>query len=433
MPATAVVIVSCHRPWICSAAVAVRNRLYPAAAQVGVLWRHCEDARLVWNLAVEQQSWWWPGRGAAPGSAERLRQLAQVRAAVPWLAEGSSSVQQQALRDFDKAMAAFFRPDNPAGRPKYRNKRGPQSFVIRDTRVRRVTRRWGEVQVPKCGWVRFRWTRTLPSDLGMARVRVDRAGRWHVAFPAPQPALARRAGGGPVGIDRGVHTALVTSGGQHYRAPQISGRRAARYLALERRLRRQVKGSRRRDKTRHAMAQITARVTDRRRDWAEKISTRLVTGHDLIVVEKLNTAGMVRKPKAKPDPQRPGGFLPNGARSKAGLNRAILGSYWGLLAQRADQKAAASGATVVYVDPRFTSQQCHVCGHTAAGNRDSQAVFRCQQCGHADHADVNAARNILARGLAIMAVPALAPGHGAHARVSRQHLLARREPAWSAA
>jgi putative transposase len=412
--------------------VAVRNRLYPAAAQVGILSRHCEDARFVWNLAVEQQSWWWPGRRAAPGSAERQRQLAQARAAEPWLAEGSSSVQQQALRDFDKAMAAFFRPDNATGKPKYRSKRGPQGFVIRDTKVRRLTRRWGAVQVPKCGWVRFRWTRALPAHLGMARVTVDRAGRWHVAFPAPQPTLVR-AGGAPVGIDRGVRTALVTSGGQHYRAPRISRRHAARYLALQQRLRRQAQGSRRRETTRQAMAQITAAVTDRRRDWAEKISTRLVIDHDVIVLEKLNTAGMVRKPKAKPDPAHRGGFLPNRARSKAGLNRAILGSCWGLLARRAEQKAAASGAAVIYVDPRFTSQQCHVCGHTAPGNRDSQAVFRCQQCGHSDHADVNAAQNILARGLATMAVPALAPGHGAHARVSRQHSLARREPAWSAA
>jgi putative transposase len=424
---------ACQGPKICSAAVAVRNRLYPAAAQVGVLWRHCEDARLVWNLAVEQQSWWWPGRGAAPGSAERQRQLAQARAVEPWLREGSSSVQQQALRDFDRAMAAFFRPDNPAGRPGYRGKRGAQGFVVRDTRVRRVTRRWGEVQVPKCGWVRFRWTRVLPAALGMARVRVDRGGRWHVSFPAPQPALARRAGGGPVGIDRGVRTALVTSGGQHYRAPRISGRQAARYLALQQRLRRQALGSRRREATRLAMAQITAAVTGRRRDWAEKVSTRLVTDHDLIVVEKLNTPGMVRKPAAKPDPEHPGGFLPNRAGAKAGLNRAILGSCWGLFARRAEQKAAASGAAVIYVDPRFTSQQCHVCGHTAPGNRDSQAVFRCQQCGHRDHADVNAARNILARGLATTAVPAPAPGHGAHACISRQPPLARREPARSAA
>ena len=172
-----------------------------------------------------------------------------------------------------------------------------------------MTRRWGEVQVPKCGWVRFRWTRTLPADLGMARVTVDRAGRWHVAFPAPQPALARRAGGGPVGIDRGVRTALVTSGGQHYRAPRISGRQAARYLALQQQLHRQDPGSRRREKTRRAMAQITAAVTDRRRDWAEKISTRLVTDHDLIVLEKLNTPHMVRKPKGEARPG-PSGRLP---------------------------------------------------------------------------------------------------------------------------
>ena len=367
----------------------------------------------MWNLAVEQQSWWWLGRGSVPGSAERQRQLAQARAAEPWLAEGSSTVQQQALRDFDKSMAAFFRTGNPAGKPTYRSKRGRQGFVIRDTRVRRVTRRWGEVRVPKCGWVRFRWTRTLPAHLGMARVTVDRAGRWHVAFPAPQPGLARPAGGGPVGIDRGVRTALVTSGGQHYRAPRISGRQAARYLALEQRLRRQIKGSRRRERTRQAMAQITAHVTDRRRDWAEKVSTHLVKDHDVIVLEKLNIPGMVRKPKAKPDPEQRSGFLANRARSKAGLNRAILGSCWGLLARRAEQKAAASGTAVIYVDPRFTSQQCHVCGHTAPGNRDSQAVFRCQRCGHGDHADVNAARNILARGLATMAVPAPAPGHGA--------------------
>src|SRR6266480_188079 len=98
MPARAVVAAGCRRPGVWSAAVAVRNRLYPAEAQVGILWRHCEDARFVWNLAAEQQSWWWPDRGSAPGSAERQRQLAEARAAEPWLAEGSSSaVQQQAL------------------------------------------------------------------------------------------------------------------------------------------------------------------------------------------------------------------------------------------------------------------------------------------------------------------------------------------------
>jgi putative transposase len=395
--------------------VAIRDRLCPAPEQERVLRMHCDHARYVWNLAVEQQAWWWPGRGRAPGYVEQARQLAEARAAEPWLGGGSSSVQQQALRDFGLAMTAFFDPANPAGKPGYRSKRHVQGFAIRDTKVRRLNRRWGEVHVPKCGWVRFRWTRQLPGGLGMARVTLDRAGRWHVSFPAPQPAVAATGRGGSTGVDRGVRTALVTSGGQHYRAPRISDRQAARYLGLQRKLARQHQGSQRRERTRRAMAVITARLAGRRKDWAEKLSTRLVASNDLVVLEKLNTKAMVRRPKPKPDTGQPGAFLPNGARAKAGLNKAILASCWGTLGRRLAEKGAASGVTVLFADPRFTSQQCHACGHTQAENRESQAVFRCQQCGHHDHADHNAARNILARGLATLGgqVPARAPGHGA--------------------
>lgn len=413
--AAAVVAIECHRSMAGSYVVAIRNRMYPDG-QVHATMRdlHCAHARYVWNLAVEQQSWWRPGRGNAPGSAERQRQLAEARAAEPWLRDGSSSVQQQALRDFDRALAAFFDQDNLIGRPAYRSaKRGVQGFVIRDTKVRRLNRRWGEVLVPKCGWVRFRWTRPLPVRLGMARVTLDRAGRWHVSFPAPQPIVEREPAGNTVGLDRGVRTALVISDGQHYRAPRISDRAARRYVGLQQRLARQHPGSRRREKTRLAMARIAARVSDRRRDWAEKISTRLVRHNDVIVLEKLNIQGMVRKPKAKPNPDKPGSFQPNRRRAKAGLNRAILASCWGTLARRLDQKAAASGVTLVYVSARFTSQQCRACGHTSRMNRESQAVFLCESCGHRDHADANAAKNTLARGMAALAVPAHAPGHGA--------------------
>ena len=197
--------------------MAIRNRLYPGAAQLPSLREHCAHARFVWNLAVEQQSWWRPGRGNAPSSAERYRQLTQARRAECWLGAGSSSVQQQALRDFDRAMAAFFDPANPARKPDYRSRRDIQGFAVRDTKARRVNRRWGEVHIPKCGWARFRWTRPLPSRLGVARVTCDRAGRWQVSFPAPQPPVARERTGEIIGVDRGATTALVTSDGQHYR------------------------------------------------------------------------------------------------------------------------------------------------------------------------------------------------------------------------
>ena len=103
-------------------------------------------------------------------------------------------------------------------------------------------------------------------------------------------------------------------------------------------------------------------------------------------------------------------YLPNRRRQKAGLNRGILGSCWGLLATRTEQKAVASGAAVMYVDPKYSSQQCRRCSHVATENRESQAVFRCVACGHEDHADANAAKNVLARGLAFLDIPAQAPG-----------------------
>lgn len=78
-----------------------RYRLEPTAQQEQALLRHCADARYVWNLAVEQHSHWQPGRKSAPGYLEQCRQLTEARADNPWLAEGSQTVQQQALRDFD--------------------------------------------------------------------------------------------------------------------------------------------------------------------------------------------------------------------------------------------------------------------------------------------------------------------------------------------
>jgi len=97
-----------------------RYRLFPLPAQEAVLRDHCAHARYVWNLAVEQYQHWRPGRKGAPGYLEQSRQLTEARAEHDWLRAGSQTVQQQALRDFAQAIAAFFDPGNPAGRPSWR-------------------------------------------------------------------------------------------------------------------------------------------------------------------------------------------------------------------------------------------------------------------------------------------------------------------------
>src|SRR5438067_4232547 len=184
-----------------------RYRLLPSPAQEAVLRGHCAHARYVWNLAVEQHAHWRPGRAGAPGYLEQCRQLTEARAEHPWLAAGSQMVQQQALRDCAQAMAAFYDPHNPARRPTWRKAGRNEGFrivAVRPGHVRRLSRKTGQIWVPKAGWVRFRWSRPVPPSARSYRVTMDRARRWHVAFaviPEPMPAPGN---GQTAGIDRGV-------------------------------------------------------------------------------------------------------------------------------------------------------------------------------------------------------------------------------------
>src|SRR6266581_8656086 len=330
-----------------------RYRLLPTPAQQAVLRDHCGRARYVWNLAVEQHSHWHPGRGNAPGYLEQCRQLTQARAEHPWLAAGSQTDKQQALRDFTQAMAAFFDPANPAGRPSWRKAGRHEGFRIvgrgRQWDVRRVSRKAGQVWVPKAGWVRFRWSRAVPPAAKSYRVTMDRAGRWHVAFSAiPEPVPAP-GNGQVVGVDRGVAVSAALSTGELLRVPGLTAPERARLRRLERKLARARRGSGRRKRVKAALARLKARETDRRRDWAEKTSTRLAHDFDLIRVENLNIVGMTRS--AKGTAAEPG----RNVRAKSGLNRGIMRSGWGLLVRRLRDKAPGR---VEKIDAAFTSQRC---------------------------------------------------------------------------
>jgi putative transposase len=388
-----------------------RYRLYPTPAQEGVLLGHCAHARYVWNLAVEQRSWWQPGR-PAPGYAQQCRQLSEARAAYPWLAAGSVIVQQQALRDFHAAHASWFAslrawrnryattppeqrpaaPSPPSWR-KHGRREGFRVVAVRPQDVRRLNRRWGQVAVPKLGWVRFRWSRPVPATRSY-RITRDRAGRWHVASAAVPPAIPAPGNGEVVGVDRGVTVSAALSTGELLTVAGLRPAERRRLRLLERRVARQRKGSRRRERTRLAVARLRAREADRRRDWTEQLSTDLARRFDLVCLEDLDVRALTRT--ARGTVERPG----RGVRQKAGLNRGILSSGWGRLVDRLEHKAPGR---VQRVAAAYTSQTCNACGHVARESRESQPSFWCVNCGHEAHADLNAARNIAAAGRVVAA------------------------------
>jgi putative transposase len=365
-----------------------RYRLAPTPAQEAALAEHCAHARFVWNLAVEQHAHWRPGRKSAPGFAEQCRQLTEARAAFAWLREGSIIVQQQALKDFAQATANFF--GGTHRRPTWRKRGRGEGFRIVGKRgrhwdVRRLSRKIGEVRIPKVGWVRFRWSRQVPADARSFRVTRDRAGRWHVAFaaiPVPVPAPGN---GETVGVDRGVAVSAALSCGELLKVPALREPEKVRLVRLERKLARAMRGSRRRGRVKAAIARLKARETDRRKDWVEQTSTDLARQFDVIAVEDLKIRNMTRS--AKGTTEAPG----KNVRAKAGLNRSIMAAGWGGLVQRLEHKAPGR---IVKVNPAYTSQRCSACGIVDAKARESQAAFACQSCGYACNADVNAARNI---------------------------------------
>ncbi len=364
-----------------------RYRLLPSPGQEKALRDHCAHTRFVWNLAVEQQSWWRPGRASAPGWAEHCRQLTQARGEHGWLAAGSVMVQQQALRDHAQAMANYFAGTHrkPAWRKAGRDE-GFRIVALRPGRVRRLNRNAGQVYVPKAGWVRFRWSRTVPQAKSY-RVTLDRAGRWHVAFAAIPAPIPGPGTGDVVGVDRGVAVSAALSTGQMLTCPRLPIGRRRRLKMLERKLARARRGSNRRARLKLAIAKLRAREADARKDWTEKLSTDLARRFDVICVEALRVRDLTRS--AKGTVAEPG----RNVRAKAGLNRQILASSWGILVIRLAQKAPGR---IEKINPAYTSQRCSACGHVAGENRKSQAVFACTACRYTANADVNAARNIAA-------------------------------------
>ncbi|MDF0531119.1 transposase [Tsukamurella sp. 8F] len=389
--------------------MSIRQRACPTVgSQLDVLTMHCSHARYVYNVGLEFRRLayqhklrfghrdGYPDRVPGGGYVAQAAQLTEARREFAWLREGSTVVQQGALRDLDRAFANFF--SGRARFPRFRTARDVrQGFVVRDLRLRRLNRRWGAVLVPKAGWLRFKISRQWSDLLACtsARVTVER-GRWHVAFVCPPPVKRAPGTGAVVGIDRGVTITAATSDGELLHIPGLTAGERGRMIRLEQKLAAQPRaprGSGQRSRRREAtLAKITAlrnRLAERRRDWIEKTSTDLASRYDRVAVEDLRTANMIRRAEPQPDPDSPGNFLPNGAAAKTGLNREISASCWNRLATRLHHK------TEVTEVPAFhTSQCCNRCNRITDGNRESQAVFVCKRCGHEANADVNAARNI---------------------------------------
>ena len=226
-------------------------------------------------------------------------------------------------------------------------------------------------------------------------VNVNWSKKTLVFVNSPIP-VERTQTGSLVGIDMGVAHTIVSSNRDYADIPRPTKSERSKMRKLQKALSRKDapyagrgKGkssspSKRRATIKEQMKKLAAKQSNRRDWWIHNVSKELVVDHDFIALEDLKVKNMSSKGK--------------GSR-KRGLNRSILESSWGKFKEVLTYKAKLADVSVVLVDPRHTSQTCNKCIHVARENRESQAIFKCVSCGHLDNADVNAAKNILVRGL----------------------------------
>lgn len=223
-------------------------------------------------------------------------------------------------------------------------------------------------------------------------VRLKSSGRfWMLVLSCDNvPASPLPATGNQAGIDVGIANFAVTSDCEHIANPRWACHAQYRLASAQQRLQRARRGGKNRQAKREAVAARHRKIANQRKDFHHKLARRLVRSYDLLVVEDLDIASMLRRAKPIADPENPGQFLPNRAHAKSGLNRSISDAGWGRFLNVLRAKAEDAGRVMIEVDPRHSSDGCEKCGHAAKENRLTQAVIRCTACGHglALHAQV---------------------------------------------
>jgi putative transposase len=363
---------------------AYRCRAYPDQAQQQVLARTFGCVRVVWNrtLAERQRRWQHEHRGTTYAHTDAALTEMKKDPELAWLNEVSCVPLQQALRHQHRAFRAFF--GKRARYPRFKSRHGRQTahytrsaFSMRD----------GELRLAKApGPLAFVWSWAETSigvlDPTMVIVSREPDGRWYVTFtvdaaePEPLPAAGRSAG-----IDLGVTSFLAASDGEKITNPRHLERRARNLARYQRRLARCQKGSANRAKAKAKVARAHRKVRDARRDFLHKITTRLVRGYDLVAIEDLNVSGMVRNHR---------------------LARAISDCGWGEFRRQLEYKCQRADRRLIVTGRWYPSSKiCSACGFVLAGLPLKVRTWRCPSCRARHDRDINAAKNILAAGLAV--------------------------------
>ena len=383
---------------------AYKYKLQPTPAQTQVLETTLWRCRTLYNCALEQRKTWWQrGEGKSPTRFQQEAELKAIRAEMPEYDAIHSHVLQDVLARLDKGFQAFFRrikggtkDGQTPGYPRFQGRDRYHSFTYKEYGNGAKLDN-GFLVVSKVGRIAIRLHRALvgtPKTVTMSR---EADGWYAIISCADVPIQPLPLTGRETGIDVGLKVFLVTAHGLVVDNPRHFRKGERRVAKADKAVARCKKGSHGRRKAVARRAKAYQHIKRQRHDFHHKTALQLVRDNDVIYLEDVQVANLIRRPAPKPDGQ--GGYLPNGAKRKAGLNKSINDAGWYSFRMILTSKAAWAGKRVDAIPPAYTSQECSGCGERVPKSL-SVRTHVCPACGLVMDHNESAAVNILRAGQA---------------------------------
>lgn len=383
-------------------------RIYPNKVTAKKLQWVLDRARELYNAALSERRDAWEYTKKSISCFDQIKDLPEIKAIIrPEYQEIGAHVLQDVLRRLDKAYTDFFRRvknGEKPGYPRFQGRNRYNSFTYPDASgwkpdsQSRPSNKKGIVRVnlhlTKIGTIKLHLHRDMIGKVKTLTIKRE-SEHWYAVFsceqeqPAPLPTNYE-----DVGIDLGITHFAALSDGTFIDNPNYYRRAEKRLKKLQEALSRKKRGSHRRKKASQAVARVHRKARNQRADFLHKKSRRLVDRYQVVVLEDLQAATLVKRPKPKQNEQ--GEYQPNGAAAKSGLNKSINDAGWSQFVGYCTYKAEWAGRTLLQVDPKYTSQVCSGCG--TIRKKDLSERWHSCECGCEMDRDTNAAVNILTRG-----------------------------------
>lgn len=356
----------------------LRFRLDPTKEQEQKLFHTFYLCRKLYNQALEERVAYYREKGISIRYTDQQNHLPAWKQEHPEYKEVHSQVLQNVLQRLDQAFVNFF--EKRTKFPKFKNKFMFRSITYpqaRDTYFHE-----NKVYLPKIGWVKMMAHLPFdPASVKMINIKFH-DGKWYVNLTNVTEAVAPHAEiKNAVGIDLGLLSLIATSDGEFFENPKWLQKSEKCLKRKQRQLSRKKKGSKNREKAKHKLGHVHDHVANQRKDHLHKVSRSLVDGYDLICMEDLQVKGMMKNHR---------------------LAKSIANAGWGRLTDYIEYKARFAGKTTIKVPPHHTSQLCSGGCGTMVKKDLSVRIHKCPVCGLEIDRDVNAAINILHRGLEIL-------------------------------